>query len=65
MTKIIIVSGQEFSVPAETDNEAVREQLKQMGFTDVATATLTKGKRLIDGVEIETVEFVKKAGTKG
>lgn len=64
-TKIVIVAGQEFSVPAETDNEAVRQQLAGMGFADVAAATIQKGKKAIDGVEYETVEFVKKAGTKG
>jgi len=64
-TKIVIVSGQEFSVPSETDNEAIRTQLAGMGFTDVASATISKGKRTIEGVEHETVEFVKKAGTKG
>lgn len=60
-TKIVIVAGQEFSVPAETENEAIKAQLLAMGFTDVASATIQKGTR--DGVE--TIEFVKKAGTKG
>ena len=64
-TKIVIVSGQEFSVPAATDNEAIRQQLSGMGFADVAAATIQKGKRQIDGQEVETIEFVKKAGTKG
>lgn len=60
-TKIVIVAGQEFAVPAETDNEAIRQQLLTMGFADVASATIQKGTR--DGTE--TIEFVKKAGTKG
>lgn len=60
-TKIVIVAGQEFSVPAETENEAIKAQLLAMGFADVASATIQKGTR--DG--IETIEFVKKAGTKG
>lgn len=64
-TKIVIVAGQEFSVPADTDNEAIRQQLTQMGFADVASATIQKGTREIDGVKHETIEFVKKAGTKG
>lgn len=64
-TKIVIVSGQEFSVPAATDNEAIRQQLSGMGFADVAAATIQKGKRQVDGQEVETIEFVKKAGTKG
>jgi hypothetical protein len=62
--KIVIVSGQEFRVPADTDNEAIRNQLKS-NFPDVANATVQKGKREIDGVEYDTIEFVKKAGTKG
>jgi len=64
-TKIVIVSGQEFSVPSDTDNEAIRTQLSGMGFADVAAATIQKGKRTVDGQEVETIEFVKKAGTKG
>jgi hypothetical protein len=64
-TKIVIVSGQEFSVPTETDNEAIRQQLASMGFADVASATIQTGKRTIDGQTVETIEFVKKAGTKG
>lgn len=60
-TKIVIVAGQEFGVPAETDNEQIRRQLVSMGFTDAAGATIQKGTR--EGVD--TIEFVKKAGTKG
>lgn len=62
--KIIIVSGQEFRVPADTDNEAIRTQLKA-NFPDVGNATIQTGKREIDGITYETIEFVKKAGTKG
>lgn len=64
-TKIVIVNGQEFSVPAATDNEAIRQQLAGMGFSDVAAATIQKGTRQVDGQDVETIEFVKKAGTKG
>jgi hypothetical protein len=64
-TKIVIVAGQEFSVPSETDNEAIRSQLAGMGFADVASATIQKGKRKIGEEQCETIEFVKKAGTKG
>ena len=64
-TKIVIVSGQEFSVPADTDNEAIRTQLTGMGFADVASATIQTGKKTVGGVEYQTIEFVKKAGTKG
>jgi hypothetical protein len=63
-TKIVIVAGQEFSVPADAKVEDLRTHLTSM-FPDVASATVQKGKRTIDGVEYETVEFVKKAGTKG
>lgn len=61
-TKIVIVAGQQFSVPGDTDNETVRQQLLGMGFADVANAEIKKSKTA-EGVE--TVEFVKKAGTKG
>lgn len=64
-TKIVIVSGQEFSVPADTDNEAIRKQLAGMGFADVASATIQTGKRTVEGQDVQTIEFVKKAGTKG
>jgi hypothetical protein len=64
-TKIVIVSGQEFSVPADTDNEAIRKQLAGMGFADVASATIQTGKRTVEGQDVTTIEFVKKAGTKG
>lgn len=64
-TKIVIVAGQEFSVPANTDVEQIRQQLTAMGFADVAAATVQKGTRKVGEVTYETVEFVKKAGTKG
>lgn len=64
-TKIVIVAGQEFSVPAETDNEAIRAHLKTSGFPDVAAATIQAGTRTVDGQEVTTIEFVKRAGTKG
>jgi hypothetical protein len=63
-TKIIIVEGQRFSVPAETDIETVRQHLLP-NFPGIAQASLQKGKETIDGAEVETIEFVKKAGTKG
>jgi hypothetical protein len=64
-TKIVIVAGQEFSVPAETDNDQIRQHLAANGYPDVANADIKLGKRTIDGVEHQTVEFAKKAGTKG
>lgn len=60
-SKIVIVAGQQFSVPADTDNEAIRQQLIGMGFADVQNATVKEGKQ----GETPTIEFVKKAGTKG
>lgn len=62
--RIFIVSGQEFRVDVAHDIEAVRSHLSGQ-FPDVATATVKNGARVIDGVSYETVEFVKKAGTKG
>ena len=63
--KIVIVSGQEFSVPADTANEAIRESLKS-SFPDVGTAEIKTSKRTVEGHgEVEVIEFVKKAGTKG
>ena len=61
-TKVVIVAGERFSVPAETDNEAIRQQLLSMGFADVASATVKQGK---DADGTPTIEFVKQAGTKG
>lgn len=63
--KIVIVAGTEFQVPAATDDEAIRQQLLTMGFADVAGATISRGTRAIDGADVPTIEFVKKAGTKG
>lgn len=61
---IVIVSGQEFSVPAGTDVEAIRQQLTGT-FPDVATASVNKGSKTISGVHYDTIEFQKRAGTKG
>jgi hypothetical protein len=62
--KIVIVSGQEFSVPAATDNEALRAHLAA-DFPDIASAKIKEGTRAVDGVSYPTVEFIKQAGTKG
>lgn len=64
-TKIVIAAGTEFSVPATTDNEAIRQQLLTMGFADVASATIQTGTKRVGDVTYPTIEFVKKAGTKG
>ena len=63
-TKIIIIDGNEFQVAADTDNEAIRAQLAQ-SFPMAQSATIQTGTRTLDGVEYQTVEFVKKVGTKG
>jgi hypothetical protein len=63
-TKIVIVAGQEFSVPADTDNEAIRQQLVA-NFPDVASAKIKEGTKQIGDVTYPTIEFVKQAGTKG
>lgn len=60
-TKIVIVAGQRFSVASTYDNEAIRQYLLGQGFADVANAEIKTGK---EG-ETPTVEFIKKAGTKG
>lgn len=62
-TKIIIVEGQEFRVPSAMENDAIRSHLSST-YPSVANASITKGKRTIDGEEYETIEFVKKVGTK-
>jgi hypothetical protein len=62
--KIVIVSGQEFQVPIESTVDELRQHLTTM-FPDVASATVQHGKKKIDGVEYPTIEFVKRAGTKG
>ena len=63
-TKIIIVSGQEFSVPAETPEADIRSHLAQT-FPDVASAEIKRGSKEVGGVTYQTIEFVKRAGTKG
>ena len=60
-TKIVRVAGQDFSVPATDDNEAIRQQLIAMEF-GVKDATIKQTKDA-DGRVI--VEFIKKVGTKG
>ncbi|MBK9711522.1 MAG: hypothetical protein IPO81_09395 [Kouleothrix sp.] len=63
-TMIVIVSGQEFSVPTDTSIDDLRAHLSGM-FPEVASATVQKGTKAIDGTTYQTIEFVKKAGTKG
>lgn len=63
--KLVIVAGQEWSVPTNTPNDEIKQQLSAMGFTDVANSKVKPGTREVNGVEIPTVEFVKEGGTKG
>jgi hypothetical protein len=63
-TRIVIVSGNEYSVPIEATEKDLREHLSG-NFPDIANATLQKGTRVVDGIKYETWEFVKRAGTKG
>lgn len=63
--KIVKVGAQEYSVPADTENEALRTTLAP-NFPEVASATISISSREVEGYGVvEVVEFVKKAGTKG
>lgn len=61
-TKIVRVAGQDFTVDANADNEAIRQQLAAQGFTDVTNAKIKETKNEQGQV---VVEFVKQIGTKG
>ena len=61
-TKIVRVAGQDFTVDANADNEAIRQQLAAQGFTDVTNAKIKETKNE-HGQTV--VEFVKQIGTKG
>ena len=61
-TKIVRVAGQDFTVDAAADNEAIRQQLAAQGFTDVTNAKIKETKNEQGQV---VVEFVKQIGTKG
>lgn len=63
--KIVIIAGREFSVAPDVPVETIRQQLVAAGFPDAASAEVKIGKRVVDGVEYQTVELIKKAGTKG
>ena len=64
-TRVVIVEGQQFSVPYATPIEAIRQQLVQMGFANVASAKAVEGTVDVEGQLLPSVEFVKQAGTKG
>jgi hypothetical protein len=63
-TKIAIIEGERFSVPADMPVEQIRENLRSV-YPGIGTARPTTGTTTIEGVRYETVEFVKQAGTKG
>ena len=63
--KLVIVEGQRFLVAAGIDNEMVRQQLIRQGFANLAGAEIRTGTAQHDGRTLATVDFIKKAGTKG
>ena len=63
--KLVIVEGQRFLVAAGIDNETVRQHLIRQGFANLAGAEIRTGTAQHDGRTLTTVDFIKKAGTKG
>lgn len=63
--KLVIVEGQRFLVAAAIDNETVRQHLIRQGFANLAGAEIRTGMAQHDGRTLATVDFIKKAGTKG
>lgn len=63
--KLVIVEGQRFLVAAAIDNETVRQHLIRQGFANLAGAEIRIGTAQHDGRILATVDFIKKAGTKG
>ncbi len=63
--KLVIVEGQRFLVAAAIDNETVRQHLIRQGFANLAGAEIRIGTAQHDGRTLATVDFIKKAGTKG
>lgn len=63
--KLVIVEGQRFLVAASIDNETVRQHLIRQGFANLAGAEIRTGTAQHDGHTLATVDFIKKAGTKG
>ena len=47
------------------DNETVRQHLIRQGFANLAGAEIRTGTAQHDGRTLATVDFIKKAGTKG
>lgn len=63
--KLVIVEGQTFLVDAAIDNETIRDHLVRQGFANLAGAEVRTGTRQQNGKTIATVDFIKRAGTKG
>ena len=63
--KLVIVEGQRFLVAIGIDNETVRQHLIRQGFANLAGAEIRTGTAQHDGRTLATVDFIKKAGTKG
>lgn len=63
--KLVIVEGQRFLVAIGIDNETVRQHLIRQGFANLAGAEIRTGTVQHDGRTLATVDFIKKAGTKG
>lgn len=63
--KLVIVEGQRFLVAIGIDNETVRQHLIRQGFANLAGAEIRSGTAQHDGRTLATVDFIKKAGTKG
>jgi hypothetical protein len=63
--KLVIVEGQTFVVDATIDNETIREHLIRQGFANLAGAEIRTGARQHQGQTVPTIDFIKRAGTKG
>lgn len=63
--KLVIVEGQRFLVAIGIDNETIRQHLIRQGFANLAGAEIRTGTAQHDGRILATVDFIKKAGTKG
>ncbi len=63
--KLVIVEGQTFIVDAMIDNETIREHLIRQGFANLAGAEIRTGTRQHHGQTLPTIDFIKRAGTKG
>jgi hypothetical protein len=63
--KLVIVEGQTFVVDATIDNETIREHLIRQGFANLAGAEIRTSARQHQGQTVPTVDFIKRAGTKG